>query len=45
MRNANQCNESVFHSLTKELELTSTLTFEKIEATAEDVIVLFNTPW
>ncbi|OCK91338.1 uncharacterized protein K441DRAFT_223485 [Cenococcum geophilum 1.58] len=35
----------IFHTLAKELNLAITLTFEKIEATAEDVIVLLNTLW
>ncbi|OAG09319.1 uncharacterized protein CC84DRAFT_1171913 [Paraphaeosphaeria sporulosa] len=35
----------IFHTLAKEHKLATTLTFEKIEATAEDVIVLLKTLW
>jgi len=42
---ANISGQWIFHALAKELSLTVTLTFEKIEATAEDVIILLNTLW
>jgi 6-pyruvoyl-tetrahydropterin synthase len=40
-----EISQWIFQTLAKELNLAVNLTFQKIEATAEDVLVLLNTLW